>query len=224
MFALFLPFRLQVLVPWTTLAACVLLVAGDVVLSVITPGYDMASETSSQLMSPDARYSAIARILLGLYAVLLIPLAVHMPGRLASSPGRSAWLRCTGVALAVSATWVHIGAAIVSAVAANDSAGGLVGGINANDVHDQAAIVMFAAALGVVAGSALARFDVIHPASTRITLATLIVFMVLGPVFVAELWTNLNGVLERALAATFMLWMSVTALRGDHVTEGARRP
>lgn len=201
------PVLLASIAPWTTLVACSTLAVGDVVLSAITPGYNMVGETSSQLMSPDARYSSTARIVLGLYAVLLIPFALGLKNRF---PGRP-----IPDALARTAIWVHISAALISALALNDSDAGVVGGLNANEIHDQAALVMFGAALATLIGFAFG--DRTNSAKLRfLTYGSLSVTVLVGPLFVAEIWTATNGVMERVIAGSFMLWMASIAWTWRH--------
>lgn len=201
--------------PWTTLAACAGLAVADVVLSVLTPGYDAVSETSSQLMSEGARYSALARVTLGLYGVLLAPLALLL------------WREFVGRQVvrfvAVAGMLVHIIAATVAAVALNDSDSLLIGQLTANDIHDRFAIVMFAAVVPLLVAMAAAgtikdnrRVVVQAPSPQRrlglFTWAVLAAVLLSGVLFQLEVLVELNGVLERTTAAVFMVWMAVFAM------------
>lgn len=210
MFSHIAPYRsglIASIAPWTTVAACSGLVIGDLVLSAITPGYNMVGDTSSQLMSPDARYSAATRVIVGLYAVLLVPFALGLSNHFSRRPITEA--------LARTAIWVHIAAAIISALALNDSDAGIIGGLDANDIHDQAAMVMFGAALIVLIG-----FVFGHRTETArirlLTYSSLSIMLIVGPLFVAEIWTDVNGVTERVLAASFMVWMASVAWTWRH--------
>ncbi len=199
-------YRLSSIAPWTTLAACAGLAIGDGVLSAITPDHNMVGDTSSQLMSPDARYSVLARVIVGLYAVLLIPLAAGLSDRFSGAVSGRPIL----AALVVTAIWVHIAAALVSALALNDSEAEVIGGLSANEIHDQAALVMFGAAFAVLVGYAAGH----RSSGKAMRLATFValgIFVIPGPLFVAEVWTEVNGVSERILGALFMTWMSVVA-------------
>ncbi len=186
--------------------ACLGLATSDAVLSMLTPGYDMVAQTSSQIMSPDARYSTLARVILGLYAVLLVPFGVFLHRGSERNAGR---LGGTGWGLAVSGVWVHIAAALIGAVALNDSPDTLIAGLSANRVHDMSALVMFAAGLVTVAGFA-AGYDRRGWVQADVTYVVLAVLTIVGSVFVLEAWTAGNGVLERVLGASFMSWMVVT--------------
>ncbi len=191
------------LAPWTTLTAAIGLAVSDVVLSITTPGYDMAGETSSQLMSPDARFSDLARAFLAIYALLLVPFALQLPKRFGN--------RSIVAIFTTAALWLHIGAALVSSAALNDSDATVIGDLTANEIHDQAAIVMFGGAFLVLLGSVIGY-------STRLALIrlvtriALVMLLVIGPLFIAEVWTDINGVTERALGAAFLVWLSVTSL------------
>lgn len=207
------PESLASVTPWATLAACAGLVTGDIVLSAITPGYNMVGDTNSQLMSSDARYSLAARIILGFYAVLLVPFALSLPNRFTGRPILNAFARA--------AIWIHIAAALISALALNDSDAGLVGGLDANEIHDGAAIVMFGAALATLVGFAPGYWAA-EAKLRRLTYSSLAILLILGPAFVAEVWTDVNGVMERALALAFMAWLAGIAWSWRH--ESDRRP
>ncbi len=190
------------LVTWATLVAVVGLVMTDFVLSIITPDYDVVRETSSQLMNPDARYQALARAALGIHAALLLPLLSVIGNRIGAGQLRSG--------LITTAFSVYIGASIVSAVAANDSDSKLIGDLTANQVHDLAAIVMFSGAFATVAG-ALTGVRSLAWSTQIATYAAFTVLVIGGPVFLAEVVTEINGVLERILALTFVAWLGVIA-------------
>lgn len=214
------PFRpgfIASIAAWTTLVACAGLAIADLVLSAITPDYNMVGDTSSQLMSPDARYSSVARVILGLYAALLVPFAAGLSNRFPGKP--------VAGALAVTGIWVHIAATLISAVALNDSEAGILGGISTNEIHDQAAVLMFGAALAVLTGATFgSRTD--RSTLRMVTFFAFGMLLLLGPVFMAEVWTQLNGVMERLLAASFMTWLAVTAWswRDESNRQVAKRP
>ncbi len=197
------PALVQQIAPWTTIAACIVLAGGDIVLSAITPDYNVVEETTSQLMSPDAKYSELARMKLGLFAVLLVPFALTLPMRFEGKPRSGA--------LSVTAIWVHIFAALISALATNDSDANVIGGVDANQIHDQAALVTFGAGIAVIVGYLLGFRSENRPVF-YLTVAVLAILAVLGPVFVAELWTETNGVQERTIAWVILIWLGVTAL------------
>ena len=201
--------------PWATVLACAGMAVTDVTLAVLTPDYDAVSETSSQLMSPDARYSALARVVLGLYAVLLVPFALALQSRLQHG---SRSMRA-GRVLVVAGMWIHIVASAIGALALNDSDDRVIGSVSANEVHDMAAMIMFIGAFAVIVGAitALRSSQIASQGTLYLVLA---IFLVVGPLFALELWTETNGILERVLAGAFMVWMSVTALswRGDRST------
>ena len=206
MFGQINPYRFSLLAPWATAIGCAMLAISDAVLSAITPGYNIVGETSSQLMSFDARYSSLARLFLALYAVLLIPFAAGLSGRF---PSLLRGKRVFAV-LAATAMWVHIVAALISALAQNDLGADIVGGLSANEIHDQAAIIMFSAALAVLIAFAIG-YGSNRQMPRLVTFATLFVLAGLGPLFVAEIWTQANGVVERVLGAAFLTWLIVIA-------------
>ncbi len=187
---------------WVTVLTCAGLATSDFVLALVTPGYDLVGETSSQLMSPDAKYSTPARIFLGLYAVLLLPFALLLPERFS---GRTPF-----AVLSVAGIWVHMGASLVSALALNDSDAKVFGGVTANEIHDEAAIAMFGAAAAALVGAAFG-----YRSSLRylrvLTFVVVGVLAVIGPLFVAEVWTDVNGLAERIMAVSFVAWIAVTA-------------
>jgi hypothetical protein len=203
--------RAVLIVPWTTLLACAGLAITDAVLSAATPGYDVVGDTSSQLMSADEPYATLSRVVFGLYGVLLIPLAVVLWGEVKHH-------RVAG-AVAASGMWLHIISAFIGAVAQNDSDVTVIGDLSANEIHDQSAIVMFAAAAIVLAAVVSVRggwssaSKLLFGMPVRGLTATLfIIVLVTGTFFVLETWTEWNGVLERMSAGAFVFWMVLFAL------------
>lgn len=197
--------------PWTTSVACAGLAVADVVLSAATPGYDFVGQTSSQLMSAGQPYSTVARVTLGLYGVLLAPFAIVLwrvfRGRLIART------------VAVTGIWTHIVTALVAAVALNDSDDIVIGGLSANTLHDQAAMLMYVAAAFVLTaaspvqrsgGAARTRWTYEKPVRL-LTWAALTLVLVSGTLFAFEVLTRLDGVMERVTASAFMVWMTAFA-------------
>ena len=187
---------------WFTTAATVQLAVLDLVLGLITPDYDIVRDTSSQLMSPDARYEGLARVSLGLHAALLLPFMMTT-GRLLSTGQLRSGLITTAIS-------VYIVAALISAIAANDSNAQAIGDLTANQVHDLAAIVMFAAAFATLIGT-LFTIRTLSWSGQIATYASFTVLIIAGPVFLAEIVTEINGILERVLASAFLIWMVAIA-------------
>lgn len=187
--------------PWSGIAACGAIAVTYTVLSVVTPGYDAAGETISQLMSEDARYSALARAGLATYCVLLVPFAM-----LATSLFRA---RQPLALLRTVALWAHILAGLAAAGFQNDFTGEIISGITANNIHDGSAQVLFAAAFLAVTATALTAH---RPESRSIARTSMIVAVVmaltgLGVVF--DIPPAFTGVEERVGLAAFLIWVAI---------------
>jgi quinol-cytochrome oxidoreductase complex cytochrome b subunit len=194
--------------PWSGIAAWGVIAVTDIVLSVVTPGYDAVGETTSQLMSEDARYSTLARVGLATYSVLLIPFALLVTSHFrALQP--LALLR-TG------ALWTHILAGLVAASFQNDSSQDIISGITVNRIHDRSAEVLFAAAfLAVTATAITARgLESRRIAWTSAIVAVVMALTGLGLVF--DILPVFTGIEERAGLFAFLIWVAVISLVAAH--------
>lgn len=197
-----------VVAPYAALIACAALAIVDGVLSAITPGYDTVQETSSQLMNEEARYSAIARITLGLYAVLIVPFAVQLSLQFSKYDGARS--RVAGL-LAIGGIWIHVVSGIVAALALNDSDSGVIGNVTANNVHDMSARVMFGAGIAMLVGASV-HYWPRRSLFSRYTVTTAVLAAATSIVFAMETATGINGVLERVIGWLFLSWISVVAV------------
>lgn len=200
--------RLNALTSPITVGACVGLALTDGILAAITPGYDAVGETSSQLMSPDARYSEIARTALGLYAVLIVPFATRMTAEMRVQTGSVARV---AVVLVIGGVWVHLAATMVTALALNDSDNRFIGNITANETHDMAARVMFGAGIAVMIGGSVG-YRAERLWIGRLMVATAILATAGSIFFALEIATDYNGVVERFVAVLIVTWISLVAI------------
>lgn len=190
--------------PWSGIAAWGVIAVTDIVLSVVTPGYDAVGETTSQLMSEDARYSILARVGLATYGVLLVPFAM-----LVTSHFRA---RQPLVLVRTGALWTHILASLVAASFQNDSGQDIISGITVNRIHDRSAEVLFAAAfLAVTATAITARgLESRRIAWTSAIVAVVMALTGLGIVF--DILPAFTGIEERAGLFAFLIWVAVISL------------
>lgn len=202
---------------WSTVVACAILAVTDVVGSISASGYSVTSETTSQLMSPDVRYSWLVRLGAFAYAVLLIPIAFRISRT--SSTGQP-WK-----ALAVAGIWAHLALALLVAIFQNDSRSVLAADVTANRVHDVSAILMFAAAIATVLALLIASGFTFRTALSKFSLLAFVTMSATGVVFAFELHTDLNGIYERVIAVTFMIWLIVIAstIKDHPITARERR-
>lgn len=190
---------------WSGIAACGVFVLTDFTLSVATPGYDAVGETTSQLMSEDARYSVIARIGLATYCVLLIPYVMRVTS-LFRAQQPFAILR-TG------ALWMHILASIAAASFQNDSTSDIFWGITANSIHDRSAEILFAAAFLAVVATAITEREL--ESRTIAWISTIVAFVMaltgLGIVF--DVLPAYTGIEERVGLVAYVIWVAVISRR-----------
>jgi hypothetical protein len=190
----------QAAAPWSALLACAALVATDIAVVAATPGYSPASETPSQLMTPDVKYSAVMRAGLFAYAVLLLPSGLWL--------ARSLNLRRPLGLLVTGGIAAHIAFSAAVALLLNDSGSAALGGVTANIAHDVSAKVMFCAAVAVVAGTAVSSGP---PASSRlrwVSYAAATAMALAGTGFATGFPGEFSGAYERVAAAIFMAWIA----------------
>lgn len=186
-----------------TVIACAVLAVTDVVGSIVAPDYSATRETTSQLMSPDVRYAWLVRTGAFVYAALLVPFALRIS---LSSYFDQPWRT-----VAAAGIWAHIALGIAVAVFQNDVHKNVYAEITVNKVHDIAAILMFGAGMVAVLVLAVAPRLQFMSAMSKFSILVFGTMLVAGLVFAMELHTDLNGIYERVIAVTFMVWLVATA-------------
>ncbi len=191
--------------PWSGIAACGVFAVTDFALAIATPGYDAVGETTSQLMSEDARYSALARAGLATSSVLLVPFVMCVTSLFRA--------RQPLTFLRTGALWTFVLASFTAASFQNDSTRDVVSGITVNSIHDRSAEVLFAAAfLAVVATAIMARgLESRRIAWTSAIVAVVMALTGLGIVF--DISPAFTGIEERIGLVAYLIWVAVISRR-----------
>ena len=192
--------------PWFGIVASVELAGIDLILAFITPDYDAAGETISQMQGVNAAYDDEARISLLVYCLLIIPfvlLVTRLPGL------RQPWVKVMAFGF-----WVHLVMGFLTVGFQSEYHRVVFLGFTDNNLHDAAGHVFFVAGILGVVGTALAmhRSDSYRGLKVASVIAASIMILT-GLMFVTRTLNDFMGIHERVGFAFYLIWLALMSIR-----------
>ncbi len=181
----------------------------DIVLAFITPDYNEASETISQMQAPDAAYAAISRLSLLAYAVLVIPFTIRLT---ALSELRRPWVWLMAFGL-----WVHVATAYATAGFQSESRTVAFAHFTVNDLHDAMGHIMYTAGVTGMVGFIMAQGGPLAGRLPAFSTAAAAVMIAVGLAFVLRIAQQYTGIEERIGYAAYLLWVGVVSVYLERV-------
>lgn len=192
--------------PWFGIAASIQLMGIDLVLAIITPDYDAAGETISQMQGVNAAYADEARLSLLVYCVLIIPfvlLVTRLPDL------RQPWVKVMTFGF-----WVHLVMGFLTVGFQSEYHRVVFLGFTDNNLHDAAGHVFFVAGILGVVGTVMAMRGVDSYRRLRMAAAVAASIMILtGLMFVTRTLNDYLGIQERIGFAAYLTWLALMSLR-----------
>ena len=192
--------------PWFGIAASIELAGIDLWLAIITPDYDGAGETISQMQGVNAAYSAEARLSLLVYSLLVIPFTI----RATRLPGlRQPWVKVMMFGL-----WAHVVMGIAAAGFQSEYHRIVFLRFTANNIHDAAGHVFFVVGILGVIGTALAMDRLPEYRRLKIVSTIAAAIMILtGLMFITRALNDFMGIHERIGFAAYLTWVALMSIR-----------
>ena len=192
--------------PWCGIAASIELAGIDLLLAIITPDYDGAGETISQMQGVNAAYSTEARLSLLVYSLLVIPFTI----RATLLPGlRQPWVKVMMFGL-----WAHVVMGIAAAGFQSEYHRIVFLRFTANNIHDAAGHVFFVVGILGVIGTALAMDRVPEYRRLKIVSTIAAAIMILtGLMFITRALNDFMGIHERIGFAAYLTWVALMSIR-----------
>ena len=196
--------------PWLGVVASIELAGIDLLLAFITPDYDAAGETISQMQGVNAAYADEARLSLLVYCLLIIPfvlLVTRLPGL------RQPWVKVMAFGF-----WVHLVMGFLTVGFQSEYHRVVVLGYTDNNLHDAAGHVFFVAGILGVVGTALAMHRVDSYRILKIASVVAASIMILtGMMFVTRTLNDFMGIQERIGFAAYLVWLALMSIRIEMV-------
>ena len=192
--------------PWFGIAASIQLMGIDLVLAFITPDYDAAGETISQMQGVNAAYADEARLGLLVYCFLIIPfvlLVTRLPNL------RQPWVKVMTFGF-----WVHLVMGFLTVGFQSEYHRVVFLGFTDNNLHDAAGHVFFVAGILGVVGTVMAMHRVDSYRRLKIAGAIAASLMILtGLMFVTRTLNDFMGIHERIGFAAYLTWLALMSVR-----------
>ncbi len=202
--------------PWFGIAASIQLMGIDLVLAFITPDYDAAGETISQMQGVNAAYADEARLSLLVYCLLIIPfvlLVTRLPDL------RQPWVKVMTFGF-----WVHLVMGFLTVGFQSEYHRVVFLGFTDNNLHDAAGHVFFVAGILGVVGTVIAMHRVDSYRNLKIAAAIAASIMILtGLMFVTRTLNDYLGIHERIGFAAYLTWLALMSIRIGMVRPEGRR-
>ena len=202
--------------PWLGVVASIELAGIDLLLAFITPDYDAAGETISQMQGVNAAYADEARLSLLVYCLLIIPfvlLVTRLPGL------RQPWVKVMAFGF-----WVHLVMGFLTVGFQSEYHRVVFLGFTDNNLHDAAGHVFFVAGILGVVGTALSMHRV--DSYRRLKIASILaasIMILTGLMFVTRTLNDFMGIHERIGFAAYLTWLALMSIRIEMVRRGALR-
>ena len=192
--------------PWFGIAASIQLAGIDLLLAFITPDYDGAGETISQMQGVNAAYADEARLSLLVYCLLITPfvlLVTRLPGL------RQPWVKVMTFGF-----WVHLVMGFATVGFQSEYHRVVFLGFTDNNLHDAAGHVFFVAGILGVIGTTLAMDRLTEYRSLKFVSAIAASIMILtGLMFVTRALNDFMGIHERIGFAGYLTWLALMSIR-----------
>ncbi len=192
--------------PWFGIAASIELAGIDLLLAFITPDYDGAGETISQMQGVNAAYSSEARLSLLIYCLLVIPFTIRAT--------RLPELRQPWVKLMIFGLWAHVVMGFATTGFQSEYHRLIILDLTANNIHDAAGHVFFVVGTLGVIGTVLAMDR--RPEHRRLRIASAIaagIMILTGLMFVTRTANEYMGIEERIGFAAYLTWVALVSIR-----------
>ncbi len=192
--------------PWCGIAASIELAGFDLLLAIITPDYDGAGETISQMQGVNAAYASEARLSLLVYCVLVIPFTIRAT--------RLPELRQPWVKLMIFGLWAHVVTGFATTGFQSEYHHLIILDVTANNIHDAAGHVFFVVGILGVVGTVLAMDR--RPEYRRLRIASAIaagIMILTGLMFVTRTANEYMGIEERIGFAAYLTWVALVSIR-----------
>lgn len=192
--------------PWLGVVASIELAGIDLLLAFITPDYDAAGETISQMQGVNAAYADEARLSLLVYCLLIIPfvlLVTRLPDL------RRPWVKVMAFGF-----WLHLVMGFLTVGFQSEYHRVVFLGFTDNNLHDAAGHVFFVAGILGVVGTALAMRRV--DSYRRLKVASVIaasIMILTGLMFVTRTLNDFMGIHERIGFAAYLTWLALMSIR-----------
>ena len=196
--------------PWLGVVASIELAGIDLLLAFITPDYDAAGETISQMQGVNAAYADEARLSLLVYCLLIIPfvlLVTRLPGL------RQPWVKVMAFGF-----WMHLVMGFLTVGFQSEYHRVVFLGFTDNNLHDAAGHVFFVAGILGVVGTALAMHGV--DSYRRLKFASIVaasIMILTGLMFVTRTLNDFMGIHERIGFAAYLIWLALMSIRIEAV-------
>ena len=202
--------------PWFGVVASIELAGIDLLLAFITPDYDGAGETISQMQGVNAAYADEARLSLLVYCLLIIPFVLLIT--------RLPDLRQPWVKVVTFGFWMHLVMGLAAAGSQSEYHRVVFLGFTDNNLHDAAGHVFFVAGIMGVVGMALAMHRVDSYRYLKIASVIAASIMILtGLMFVTRTLNDFMGIQERIGFAAYLTWLGLMSIRIEIVRRGNSR-
>ena len=192
--------------PWMGVVASIELAGIDLLLAFITPDYDAAGETISQMQGVNAAYADEARLSLLVYCLLIIPfvlLVTRLPGL------RQPWTKVMAFGF-----WLHLVMGFLTVGFQSEYHRVVFLGFTDNNLHDAAGHVFFVAGILGVVGTVLAMHRV--DSYRRLKIASVVaasIMILTGLMFVTRTLNDFMGIHERIGFAAYLIWLALMSIR-----------